>query len=271
MKMDATQDNLLDQQNAQQSAVGVETVVEVAADTTVSLGDAVSGPSSLHYDTKPAAVHAQAGLTPAFLTPAATSRWYDILKRSIDIAGSLLLIFLLAPVLFVSWVILALSPSGQPLFRQTRVGRGGKEFDMYKFRSMVPNAGELQHLVENEQEGPIFKNKSDPRITAFGRFLRSTSIDEMPQLFNVLWGDMSLVGPRPPVPQEVAEYEPWQHYRLAVTPGLTCLWQVSGRSEIGFDDWMRMDLWYVNYRNIYVDLVFLLRTPWCVLRCRGAY
>jgi len=142
---------------------------------------------------------------------------------------------------------------------------------MYKFRTMVPDAEARRHEVDNEKDGPIFKNRRDRRITRVGRFLRSTSIDELPQLFGVLSGRMSLVGPRPPIGEEVADYGAWQRRRLTVKPGLTCLWQVSGRSEIGFEDWVRMDLWYVRNQDFWTDLVLLARTPWSVLSRRGAY
>ena len=123
----------------------------------------------------------------------------------------------------------------------------------------------------NEKDGPIFKNRKDPRITRIGRVLRSTSIDEMPQLFNILSGSMSLVGPRPPVAREVLQYEPWQRRRLTVQPGLTCLWQISGRSEIAFEQWVRMDLWYVANQSFWTDLKLLIRTPSSVISRRGAY
>jgi lipopolysaccharide/colanic/teichoic acid biosynthesis glycosyltransferase len=142
---------------------------------------------------------------------------------------------------------------------------------MFKFRSMIVNAAAKQHLVANEKDGPVFKNRRDPRITRIGAFLRSTSIDELPQLLHVLFGQMSLVGPRPPVPAEVAKYQPWQLRRLAVKPGLTCLWQVSGRCEIGFDDWVRMDIWYLNNQNLATDLDLLVKTPMSALSRRGAY
>ena len=132
---------------------------------------------------------------------------------------------------------------------------------MYKFRTMVLNALELQARVANEKQGPIFKNFADPRVTRIGRFLRSFSIDEMPQLLNVILGQMSLVGPRPPLACEVAKYEPWQLQRLAVKPGLTCLWQVSGRSEVSFAQWVEMDLWYLENQGVATDLNLLLRTP----------
>jgi lipopolysaccharide/colanic/teichoic acid biosynthesis glycosyltransferase len=136
---------------------------------------------------------------------------------------------------------------------------------------MVLGAAGMQDQVDNQQEGPIFKNMADPRITRVGRFLRCTSIDETPQLLNVLMGRMSLVGPRPPLALEVAEYEPWQLRRLSVKPGLTCLWQVAGRSEIGFERWMQMDIWYVKHQNLLTDMWLLYRTPRSVLSRRGAY
>ena len=143
---------------------------------------------------------------------------------------------------------------------------------MIKFRTMRLDADKVQHLVQNQHnDGPIFKNRRDPRITRIGRFLRKTSIDEMPQLFNVLAGHMSLVGPRPPVEKEVVQYKVWQRSRLAIKPGLTCLWQVSGRSEIGFEDWVRMDIWYARNQNFFTDLWLLIKTPWTVITGRGAY
>ena len=142
---------------------------------------------------------------------------------------------------------------------------------MYKFRTMRLDAEAVQQDVQNEQSGPVFKNRHDPRVTKIGRWLRSFSIDEMPQSFNALVCDMSLVGPRPPVDKEVAQYERWQLQRLAVKPGLTCLWQISGRCEIGFEDWVRMDIWYVDNQSFWTDLKLLFKTPWSVLSRRGAY
>ena len=199
------------------------------------------------------------------------SVWYRWAKRTFDIAGAGLLLVLLAPLLAATWAILFVTTRGKPLFRQVRLGLGGRPFVMYKFRTMTLDAAQRQHEVVNEKDGPIFKNRRDPRITRIGRILRKTSIDELPQLINVLKGDMSLVGPRPPVPSEVARYLPWQRRRLAVKPGLTCLWQVSGRSEIGFEDWVRMDLWYARHQSFWVDLRLLAKTPWAVLRAHGAY
>ena len=196
---------------------------------------------------------------------------YQTLKRTFDIVGALALLVLFSPLLLGALVALMFTTKGRPLFCQERVGRCGRRFRMFKFRTMVLDAAKLQHLVKNEQDGPVFKNRRDPRITRIGGFLRSTSIDEMPQLINVLLGQMSLVGPRPPVPAEVARYTPRQRRRLSVKPGLTCLWQVSGRCEIGFDRWVDMDLWYVERQGFWTDLKLLVKTPLSVISRRGAY
>ena len=204
--------------------------------------------------------------------PEGNHHWsYRIAKRALDLVGAIVAIVLLSPLLASVFVVLCITTRGRPLILQERVGYLGRRFGMYKFRSMRLDAEKLQHLVVNEHSGPIFKNRRDPRITRVGRVLRRTSIDEMPQLFNVLLGHMSLVGPRPPLAKEVAQYKAWQRRRLAIRPGLTCLWQVSGRSEIGFDQWVRMDIWYLRNQNLWTDLNLLVRTPLCVLSCRGAY
>ena len=196
---------------------------------------------------------------------------YLATKRLFDIVGAIALLILLSPIMLSTFVVLAITTRGKPLFRQTRLGHRGRPFTMIKFRTMSVDAEAKQDRVENEQDGPIFKNRSDSRITRIGRYLRVTSIDEMPQLFNVLAGHMALVGPRPPIGEEVAKYKPWQCRRLSVKPGLTCLWQVSGRSDIGFERWVEMDIWYVENQNFAYDLKLLLQTPWSVLSRRGAY
>jgi lipopolysaccharide/colanic/teichoic acid biosynthesis glycosyltransferase len=196
---------------------------------------------------------------------------YLATKRGMDIVGALSLIVLLSPVMVAVFVVLLVTTRGKPFIAKDRIGYRGRKFKMYKFRTMCLDADQRQHLVKNEQSGPVFKNRHDPRITPIGRVLRSFSIDELPQLFNVLKGDMALVGPRPPVEKEVVRYEPWQLDRLSVKPGLTCLWQVSGRCEVGFEDWVRMDLWYVRNQNLLTDLKLLARTPLSVLSRRGAY
>jgi lipopolysaccharide/colanic/teichoic acid biosynthesis glycosyltransferase len=199
------------------------------------------------------------------------STGYRVSKRLLDIVGSLLLLLFLAPLMLVVFLVLFATTRGRPIFVQRRIGYRGHRFPMLKFRSMQLNAAAVKQHVANEQQGPIFKNRRDPRITRLGAVLRKTSIDETPQLVNVLAGHMSLVGPRPPVEQEVVEYRLWQRRRLAVKPGLTCLWQVSGRSEIEFEDWVRMDLWYIRNQGFWTDLKLLLKTPWSVLSCAGAY
>jgi lipopolysaccharide/colanic/teichoic acid biosynthesis glycosyltransferase len=192
-------------------------------------------------------------------------------KRLLDIVGALALLVVLGPIMLAVFVVLLITTRGRPLFWQRRAGYCGRPFLMFKFRSMVLGAACRQHEVPNEKDGPVFKNRRDPRITRLGRLLRKTSLDETPQLFQVLFGRMSLVGPRPLPLEEVARLEPWQRQRVAVKPGLTCLWQVSGRSEIGFDDWIRMDLWYVRHQSFWTDLRLLFCTPASVLGCRGAY
>lgn len=196
---------------------------------------------------------------------------YQAIKRTMDIAGAIVLIVGLSPLMLVTFLVLLVTTKGKPLFCQERIGHCGRKFNMWKFRTMCLDADSKQHLVQNEKDGPIFKNRRDPRITRIGRILRSFSIDETPQLFSVLLGDMALVGPRPPVAKEVVKYRPDQLGRLSIKPGLTCLWQVSGRSEVGFEDWVQMDLWYADHQSLWTDLVLLFRTPYSVLSRKGAY
>jgi lipopolysaccharide/colanic/teichoic acid biosynthesis glycosyltransferase len=200
-----------------------------------------------------------------------SSLGYRAAKRAFDLAGGLVALVLFSPIMLTAFLVLLVTTKGRPIFIQERIGYCGRRFPMIKFRTMRLDADKIQHQVQNEKSGPIFKNRRDPRITRVGRFLRSTSIDEMPQLFNVLAGHMSLVGPRPPIAKEVAKYQVWQSRRLAVQPGLTCLWQVSGRSEIGFEDWVRMDIWYLQNQNLKTDLNLLVRTPISILTGQGAY
>ena len=188
---------------------------------------------------------------------------YLFLKRSLDIFASLAGLIVLSPLfLIVAFAIKIEDPKGSVFFSQQRCGKDNKLFPMYKFRSMVSNAEELlDELKEmNEMDGPVFKIKEDPRITKVGKFIRKTSIDELPQLLNVLKGDMSLVGPRPAIPHEVAEYNEYQMQRLLVKPGLTCIWQVSGRNTIGFDEWIEMDLKYIKTRSFLLDLKLIFKT-----------
>jgi len=194
-----------------------------------------------------------------------------VLKRMLDVLASAAALWVLAPFLCLVGVLIKLTSSGPVFFRQLRVGQHGRLFNILKFRSMVSGAEALQKALEekNEQSGPVFKIRKDPRITPLGRILRRYSIDELPQLINVLRGDMTLVGPRPPVPKEVAQYEPWQLRRLSVVPGLTCIWQVSGRNEIDFRDWMYLDLRYIDTWSLGQDLNLLLKTVPAVVAGRG--
>ena len=194
-----------------------------------------------------------------------------VLKRMLDVLASASALWLLSPLLSVVTVLVKLTSPGPAFYRQLRVGQHGRLFHILKFRSMVSGADSLQKALEehNEQTGPVFKMRNDPRITPLGRILRKFSIDELPQFINVLRGDMTLVGPRPPVPKEVAQYEPWQLRRLSVVPGLTCIWQVSGRNEIAFKDWMYLDLRYIDTWSLGQDLSLLLKTVPTVVAGRG--
>lgn len=188
---------------------------------------------------------------------------YLALKRVIDIVFSLIGIICLSPVFLITAIAIKIDdPKGGIFFKQERVGYKGKTFYMYKFRSMVANAEALKAKLEkqNEMSGPMFKMKKDPRVTRVGEFLRKTSIDELPQLINVLKGEMSLVGPRPSLPKEVAQFEPWMLQRLEVKPGLTCYWQVSGRNDIDFIDWMKLDCKYAEERTTLIDLKLIFKT-----------
>ena len=187
---------------------------------------------------------------------------YEVIKRLIDVVCSFLGILVLSPLFIIIAIIIKTTSKGPVFFFQKRVGKNGKEFDMYKFRSMVVNAEELKEklVAQNEMSGPMFKMKDDPRVTKVGKFIRKTSIDELPQLWNVLKGDMSLVGPRPSLPKEVAQFEDWMYRRLEVKPGLTCYWQVSGRNNIDFEDWMKLDCKYVDERSTWIDIKLIFKT-----------
>jgi exopolysaccharide biosynthesis polyprenyl glycosylphosphotransferase len=189
-----------------------------------------------------------------------------------DLALSLVILLLALPVMAVIAIAIKTTSRGQVFFRQERCGLNGRRFTLYKFRTMIENAegrrAELEHL--NQMTGPVFKAKGDPRITWLGRLLRRYSLDELPQLWNVVAGDMSLVGPRPPIPEEVDQYESWQRRRLSMRPGLTCLWQISGRNQIDFDRWMELDLQYIDSWTPGLDLRILLKTVPVVLTGRGA-
>ena len=198
---------------------------------------------------------------------------YWIIRRAQDIILSALALLLLSPImLIVALIVWIDSPQAGPIFAQDRVGRDGKVFRFYKFRSMIPNAEQkLEELLsQNEMEGPAFKIKDDPRITRVGRFLRKTSIDELPQLWNILKGDMSIVGPRPPLPREVAEYGEYEMQRLLVTPGLTCFWQVQPhRNDLSFEEWVDLDVQYIQQSSFLTDWKIIFMTFGAVLGMNG--
>ncbi len=193
------------------------------------------------------------------------------IKRGIDLLGAIVGLALGSVVMLACAIAIKLQDGGPILYRHTRVGRGGRHFSLYKLRTMCVGAEHEQGELEdrNEQDGPVFKIRKDPRITSLGRLLRKHSLDELPQLFNVLRGDMSLVGPRPPTPAEVRRYDWWQRRRLSVRPGLTCIWQVWGRNTVSFDRWMEMDLYYIDNWSLWMDVKLLLRTMPAVARGTG--
>jgi exopolysaccharide biosynthesis polyprenyl glycosylphosphotransferase len=194
------------------------------------------------------------------------------LKRVLDVVLAVVLLCVGAPALLVIAVLVRLASPGPAIYRQLRCGLSGRKFWLYKFRSMYQDADRQQHEVAhlNEMDGPVFKISRDPRVTPVGRFLRKTSLDEAPQLFNILKGDMSFVGPRPPLPHEVAQYEKWQRRRLRMKPGLTCLWALEGRNELNFARWMKLDMEYIDHWSLGLDFKILLRTIPRVLSGRGA-
>jgi len=196
-----------------------------------------------------------------------------VVKYTVDRAMALFITLLALPLMVAIAIAVKVDSRGPVFFRQTRVGQGGREFDVYKFRSMVVDADRmLDHLAQhNETDGLMFKMRRDPRVTRVGRFLRKWSLDELPQLFNVLLGHMSLVGPRPPLPSEVAQYSGDVRRRLLVKPGMTGLWQVSGRSDLSWEDGIRLDLYYVENWSLAADLSILWKTAGAVLKGRGAY
>ena len=201
------------------------------------------------------------------------SIFYIVSKRIIDIIGSLAGLIFLSPLFLIVAILIKLEdPKGKVFFSQERNGKYPGTFKMYKFRSMVHNAEELLEKLkdQNEQTGPVFKIKEDPRITRVGKFIRKTSIDELPQLFNVLRGDMSLVGPRPPIPREVEQYTTYQMQRLGVKPGLTCLWQVGGRNSVDFDGWVELDIEYIKNRSLWLDIKLIIKTVFVLFGDRNA-
>lgn len=212
------------------------------------------------------------GLAFTHFTPTSRSDSYGELKRLLDIVGATVAILASLPLMGLVAALIRLESDGPVLFGQIRVGQHGRTFRLLKFRSMYLNAETRLHalLHQNEMDGPVFKIRDDPRVTRVGRWIRRLSIDELPQLFNVLRGEMSLVGPRPPLPAEVMKYEPWQRRRLSVKPGITCYWQVGGRNNVSFRDWMKLDLKYIDQASIWLDIELLLKTFPAVLSGKGA-
>ena len=197
----------------------------------------------------------------------------DCLKRFLDIACSFLLLVISIPLFFIIAILIKIDRKGPVFFLQKRCGKDGREFDMYKFRTMVKDAEFLKKELKNEMDGPMFKMKNDPRVTQTGKFLRKWSLDELPQLLNVLKGDMSLVGPRPLANEEMAgdNNNTWREIRLSVKPGVTGLWQIMGRTSGKFSDWVNYDIEYVQKRSLVMDLKILIMTAITVLRNTGAY
>lgn len=198
---------------------------------------------------------------------------YAPVKRFFDILFAILVLMLTSPVMLVTALLIKLTSKGPVIFKQIRVGQGGRHFWCYKFRSMCIDAEDKKKLLMhlNEASGPVFKIKQDPRITPIGSIIRKLSIDELPQLFNVIKGDMSVVGPRPPLPSEVSSYTAYQRGRLAVRPGLTCLWQVGGRSNISFEAWVELDLLYIDTMSFSNDVKIVLKTVPAVVKGSGAH
>lgn len=198
---------------------------------------------------------------------------YWMNRRAQDILLSLLALSVLWPIMLITAIAICIeSPGASPIFVQDRIGRDGKLFKFYKFRSMIPNAeARLAELMDkNEMEGPVFKMKDDPRITKVGKFIRKSSIDELPQLFNILKGEMSIVGPRPCLPRELEQYDDYMRQRLLVTPGLTCYWQIQPhRNDLTFDEWLELDLKYIKNSSIGKDWIIILKTFAAVIRMSG--
>jgi exopolysaccharide biosynthesis polyprenyl glycosylphosphotransferase len=235
-----------------------------------------NGHARSHAENWPRPLAARAAATRVEALPVdgrAESYYLRAGKRMIDVVGAVLALIVLAPLMALVAIVIKLESRGPVLYRSTRIGKAGRPFIFLKFRSMVDGADQHRHTLShlNEMDGPTFKISRDPRVTRIGRFLRVTSVDEVPQFLNVLRGELSLVGPRPPIPEEVAQYEPWQYRRLDVRPGITCLWQISGRSNLSFKEWMRLDLEYIKHQSFWLDMRILLRTIPAVLSREGAY
>jgi lipopolysaccharide/colanic/teichoic acid biosynthesis glycosyltransferase len=207
--------------------------------------------------------------------PSAPARpvWYDVAKRAIDIGLSLAILLVTAPFVLAAMGGIVLVSGGSPIYRQDRVGQGGRRFRMFKLRTMVRDAHAMLPELRrfNEADGPVFKMRDDPRLHSLGSFLRRTSIDELPNFVSVLLGEMAIVGPRPPLPEEVAHYDGYALRRLVVKPGVTCLWQISGRSHLSFEEWMALDNAYIDAWSPWYDLAIVAKTIPAVLRGVGAH
>ncbi len=207
--------------------------------------------------------------------PAAPARpvWYDVAKRAIDISFALAILAITSPIVLAAVIGIVAVSGGSPFYRQQRVGLGGRRFRMFKLRTMVRDAHSMLPQLRrfNEADGPVFKMRDDPRLHSLGSFLRRTSIDELPNFVNVLIGDMAIVGPRPPLPEEVAHYDGYALRRLVVKPGVTCLWQISGRSHLSFEEWMALDNAYIDAWSPWYDLAIVAKTIPAVLRGVGAH
>lgn len=249
----------------------VEAVTE-----TVASGSAPSESRALDSATSSGAMSAgalSAGAIPSE-SPTRQVIAYEIAKRTLDVLVASLALIVLAPLLLLCVVLIKLTDWGPVLFCQTRVGRYGREFRCYKLRSMVPQADKLKSslaTLNRHSDGRTFKMTNDPRITWIGKWLRKASLDELPQLWNVILGDMSIVGPRPPVPAEVRQYTPRDRRRLDVQPGLTCIWQISGRADIPFEKQVELDIDYIERRSLWLDIKLILWTVPAVLSGKGAY
>ena len=217
-------------------------------------------------------LHELAGVPLLTFSPTPSNEVILFIRRAMDVVFSGLLLVAAIPIMGLAGLAIKLTSSGPAFFRQERCGIHGRRFVMFKFRSMVGDAEQRRYELEalNEMDGPVFKSSRDPRVTRVGKFLRRFSIDELPQLYNVLKGDMSLVGPRPPLPEEVRRYKRWQRRRLSMKPGITCLWQISGRNQVGFEEWMKLDLNYIDNWSLLLDLKILLKTVPVVLMGKGA-
>lgn len=228
---------------------------------------------SVAYETAGQSTQTVPQTYPLLFNPIRKRYSYLFAKRAFDIVLSAFSLLLLLPFFLLLAIAIQLDSKGPVIYSQMRAGKNGKPFRLYKFRSMCADADDRQRDLQslNEKDGPVFKISNDPRVTKLGRIMRKKSIDELPQLFNILKGDMSIVGPRPPLLTEVKQYTPYQLQRLGVTPGLTCYWQISGRSDLSFNDWVRLDLKYISECGLWVDLKTILKTVPAVLYGKGAY